>query len=75
MLKVMDELEIDDNFQDDQVLEASQNLILWFVDFSNYLANDLIQKCMSFQQHIRFMHEVKKFFQNEPYFFECVLMV
>ncbi|XP_069154569.1 uncharacterized protein [Solanum lycopersicum] len=34
--------EIDDTFPDENVLAACQDLILWFVDFVNYLASDIL---------------------------------
>lgn len=49
MLKLRDDLEIIDSFPDEQVLETSQDLIPWFADFANYLANG-IPEDMSFQQ-------------------------
>ena len=61
MLKLRDDLKIDDTFPDDKVL-ASQDLIPWFADFSNFLASDLVPKDMSYQQRKKFMHEVRKFF-------------
>ncbi|KAK4729796.1 hypothetical protein R3W88_022784 [Solanum pinnatisectum] len=51
--------EINDSFLDEQVLAASNDLIPWFGDFANYLASDLS------------MHDVKKFFWDEPYLF-CI---
>lgn len=49
MQNVENSLEIDDNFPDEQILTASQDLIPWFVDYANYLASDLIPEDLSFQ--------------------------
>lgn len=62
MLKLGDELEIDDTFLDEHVLATSQDLIPWFADFANNLASDLVPEDMLFQQQKRFMHKVRKFF-------------
>ena len=61
--------EIDDTFLDDHVLAASQNLIPWFADFTNYLASDIVPSDLSFHQRKKFMHDVKKFFWDEPYLY------
>lgn len=52
MLKIGDDLELDldDIFPEEDALEASQDLIPWFVDFTNYLENDLVPGEMLFQQ-------------------------
>ncbi|KAH0679182.1 hypothetical protein KY284_020267 [Solanum tuberosum] len=69
MLKLGDGAEINDAFPDEQVLAASFDLIPWFTDFSNYLASDLFPSDLSFHQRKKFMHDVKKFFWDEPYLF------
>ena len=33
---------IDDVFQDEHVLAASQDLIIWFANFANYLPSDFV---------------------------------
>lgn len=70
MLKLGDELEINDTFSNDHVLATSQELITWFVDFANYLTSDPILEDMSFQQYKLFMHEVRRFFWYDPYLFQ-----
>ena len=42
MRELGDETVIDDTFPDEHVLVASQDLIPWFADFTNYLASDII---------------------------------
>ena len=42
MRKLGDKTDIDDTFPDEYALAASQDLIPWFADFTNYLASDII---------------------------------
>lgn len=58
---------IDDVFQDEHVLAASQDLIIWFANFANYLPSDFVQSDLTFNQRKSFMYDVKKFFSDEPY--------
>ena len=69
MLKLGDRAEINDAFPDEQVLVASHDLIPWFADFANYLASDIVPSYLSFHQRKKFMHDVKKFFWDEPYLY------
>ena len=57
---------IDDIFPDEYVLAACQDLNPWFTDFANYLASDIVPPDMSFYQRKNFMHDVKKFFWDDP---------
>ncbi|WMV49906.1 hypothetical protein MTR67_043291 [Solanum verrucosum] len=69
MLKLGDRAEINDTFPDEQVLAASHDLISWFADFANYLASDIVPPDFSFHQGKKFMHDVKRFFWDEPYLY------
>ena len=40
--------EIDDTFLNDHVLDTSHDLIPWFADFVNYLANNVVSADLSF---------------------------
>ena len=60
-----DKTDIDDTFPDEHILVASQDLIPWFADFVNYLAN-IVPSDLSFHQRKKFMYDVKKFFWDEP---------
>ncbi|KAK4713402.1 hypothetical protein R3W88_019309 [Solanum pinnatisectum] len=63
-------LELDlKNHESPPVLAASHDLIPWFTDFANYLASDLVPPILSFHQRKKFMHDVKKFFLDEPYLY------
>ena len=61
--------EIDDTFPDEHVLAASQDLISWFADFANYLVSDIVPSDLSFHQRKKFMHDVKKFFWDDPFIY------
>ena len=42
MRELCEKAEIDGTFPDKHVLAASHDLILWFADFVNYLASDIV---------------------------------
>ena len=69
MRELAEKAKIDDTFHDEHVLAASHDLIPWFADFANYLASDLVPSDLSFHQRKKFMHDVKKFFWDEPYLY------
>ena len=50
MRELGDKTNIDDTLSDKHVLTASQDLIPWFVDFTNYLASDIVQSDLSFHR-------------------------
>ena len=50
-------------------MAACKDLIRWFADFANYLASDIVPPDMSFHQRKKFMHDVEKFFWDEPYLY------
>lgn len=62
MMKLADSVEIDDTFLDEQVLVASHDLILWFIEFANYLVSDVVPSYLSFHLCWKFMSDVRKFF-------------
>ena len=73
MRELGEKVEIDDTFPDEHVLAASQDLIPWFADFTNYLPSDIVPPDLSFHQRKKFMHDVKKFFWDVPYLYRsCV---
>ncbi|XP_015162467.1 uncharacterized protein [Solanum tuberosum] len=43
------ELEINDSFLDEHVLDATLDLIPWFADFANFLVSDLMPEGLTFQ--------------------------
>ena len=66
MGKLGEKAEIGDIFHDDHVLAAFHDLIPWFADFANYQASNIVPSELSFHQRKKFMHDVKKFFWDEP---------
>ena len=58
MRELGDKTDIDDTFLDEHVLAASQDLILWFADFANYLASDIVPSDLSFHQRKKFMYDM-----------------
>ena len=50
MRELGDKTDIDDTFPNEHVLAASQDLIPWFVDFTSYIASDIIPPDLSFHQ-------------------------
>lgn len=58
MLNLKDELEIDDNFPGDQELAMSQDIIPWFTNLANYMIIDVVP---SYQQHKKFMSDMRRF--------------
>jgi len=60
-------------FLDEKVLDASHDLIYWFVDFFNHLGSDVVPLDFPSHQWKRFMHDVQKFIWNDPYMYRsCV---
>ncbi|XP_049369932.1 uncharacterized protein LOC125834821 [Solanum verrucosum] len=54
---------------ENQVLAATFDLILWFVDYANFLVSDLMPNGLTYQQRKRFLHDVDKYFWDEPYLY------
>lgn len=69
MLLLRNNGETNDMFPDENLFCASHNLILWFSDFANYLSSDMVPLDLSSYQRNKFMHDVKKFFLDEPYLY------
>ncbi|XP_049360661.1 uncharacterized protein LOC125825364 [Solanum verrucosum] len=63
------ELEIDEAFPDEHVLAATLDLIPWFADYANFLVSDVLSEGLTFQQRKRFLHDVGKYFWDEPYLY------
>lgn len=54
-------------------MASSHDLILWLTIFFNYFASAVVQPYLSSYQRKKFMHDVKKFFLADPYFYRsCV---
>ncbi|XP_074300972.1 uncharacterized protein LOC141632313 [Silene latifolia] len=66
-----DLLPIDDSFSDDHLLDIT-TVTPWFADYANYLVGGILPPDLSYQQEKRFMHDVKRYFWDDPYLFqEC----
>lgn len=73
--KMMDELEIYDSFLNEQVLDATLDLVQWYIDFTNYLVREMIQKDLTFYQRKKFLHDVNNYFQGELILLDCMLKI
>ncbi|XP_015055036.1 uncharacterized protein LOC107001556 [Solanum pennellii] len=63
-------LELDMKRRESQpVLAAFYDLIPWFANFANYLASVIVPPDLSYHQRKKLMHDVKKFFWDEPYLY------
>ena len=58
MCELGEKAEIDETFPDEHVLATSHDLIPWFADFANYLANDIVPSDLPFHKRKKFMHVV-----------------
>ncbi|XP_049356741.1 uncharacterized protein LOC125821367 [Solanum verrucosum] len=52
------------------VLAATFDLIPWFADFANFVVSDLMPEGLAYQQRKRFLHDVAKYFWDEPYLYK-----
>lgn len=50
---------------------SSHDTVPWFAHFDNYVASNLVPLDFAFHQSKKFMHDVKKFFLDEPSLF-CI---
>ncbi|GKA01913.1 reverse transcriptase domain-containing protein [Tanacetum coccineum] len=62
--------EMDDNFPKETLMEINTKNEPWFVDFANYLVDDIIPKGMTYQQRNKFFSDLKHYFWEEPYLFK-----
>ena len=67
--KLEERAEINDAFLDDHVLATTQDLIPWFADIANYLSSDLVLWDLTLYQRKKFLHDVMKFFWDDPYLY------
>nr|GFB14072.1 reverse transcriptase domain-containing protein [Tanacetum cinerariifolium] len=65
-----DDSEVNDNFLREALMEINAKDEPWFVDFANYLVNDIIPKGMTYQQKNKFFSHLKHYFWEEPYLFK-----
>lgn len=43
--------------------------VTWYLDFANYMVNDLVPEDLFFHQKRKFLHDVKSYFWDEPFLF------
>ena len=66
------DFELDDTFPDDLVMSLKESTPPWYADFANYIVSGLLPDDLSYYQKKRFIHDVKRYFWDEPYLFrEC----
>ena len=70
MRELGEKVETDDAFLDEHVLAASQDLIPWFAYFASYLESDVVPSGFTSYQRKKFMHDVKRFFWDDPYLYK-----
>ncbi|XP_062085946.1 uncharacterized protein LOC133792056 [Humulus lupulus] len=61
---------IRETFPDDQLLVVSQVSMPWYVDFVNYLENDMTPPDLKGQQLKRFFHDVKFYYWDDPFLYK-----
>lgn len=62
-------VEIFDSFLDEHVLFIANNMTSWYVDLANYLTYNLAPDDLNYHQKNRFIHDVLKFYWDNPYIF------
>lgn len=65
----MEDLEIDDLFPDKKVCASTLDLIPLFVNFTNYLENNIIPEDLRYQWRKLLLYDMKRYFGDEPHFF------
>ncbi|GJZ83017.1 reverse transcriptase domain-containing protein [Tanacetum coccineum] len=65
-----DDSDVDDNFPGETLMEITTNDTAWFVDFANYLVDDVIPKGMTYQQNTKFFSNIKNYFWEDLYLFK-----
>ena len=55
------DLDIDDEFPDEEILSTVVENLPWYADFANYMVSKVIPENLSFHQRKKFMHDVKIF--------------
>ncbi|GJU72225.1 reverse transcriptase domain-containing protein [Tanacetum coccineum] len=68
-----DDIDVDDNFPRETLMEITTNNTPWFADFANYLVGDIIPKGITYQQKNKFFSNLKNYFWEDPYLFKVCL--
>lgn len=72
---VNDEWEIDDVFPDEEIFATAMEKIPRYIDFSNYVASEVIPKNLSFHQRKKFLHDMKRYFWMSHIFFGNMMTI
>ncbi|NHN20577.1 hypothetical protein G6046_06495, partial [Bacillus amyloliquefaciens] len=64
------EIEISENFPDEQLCNINTWKIPWYADIVNYIVSDILPPMLTWQQQKRFIHETKDYFWDEPYLYK-----
>ncbi|GJV59780.1 reverse transcriptase domain-containing protein, partial [Tanacetum coccineum] len=65
-----DDIDVDDNFPKETLMEINTKDKPWFEDFANYVVADIILNGMTYQQKNKFFSDLKHYFWEEPYLFK-----
>ena len=65
-----EELEINDYFPEEILMEIHSDNEPWFADFANFLVGKVLRKNMTYQQKKKFISDLKNFFWEEPHLFK-----
>ncbi|XP_071695580.1 uncharacterized protein [Rutidosis leptorrhynchoides] len=69
-LQPLDESKIRDTFPDEHLMRIDLvDEVPWFADFVNYLASNVLQKGLSYQQKKKFFNDLRYYFWDDPHLF------
>nr|GEY05087.1 reverse transcriptase domain-containing protein [Tanacetum cinerariifolium] len=63
-------IEVDDNFPGETLMEINSKDEPWIADFANYLVANVIPKGMTYQQKNKFFSDLKHYFWEESFLFK-----
>lgn len=61
---------INEVFLDERLLTLQTTEALWYADFVNYLANNILPPDFSYQQKKKFFSDVKQYFWEDPFLYK-----
>lgn len=65
--------DINESFSDERVMVVSRNIVLWYVDFANFIVCGMLPKGLNSYQRMRFHFDVKRYYWDGPCIFrKCV---
>lgn len=63
-----DKIVINESFPDEQLFSVKTE-VPWYTDYVNFIVSGILPCDISYQQKKRFLHEVKQYMWDEPFFF------